>query len=137
MKKALLGSVIIACAMGLSACGQNTTNAITPGGRERTGESGKGATADEKYEAVTTADYQPNMELSGRVEWDKDGLAKGGPVDSFSFWGQKIELTTNMIVNGFVSTRDYGKILIKANPGFSMHIELTPSQQKKLKLLKK
>lgn len=92
---------------------------------------------EEKYEAVTTADYEPDMKLSGRIEWDKNGLANGGPVDSFSFWGQNIELTSNMITNGFLSTKDYGKIMIKTNPDFSMHIELMPSQQKKLKQLKK
>jgi hypothetical protein len=92
---------------------------------------------EEKYEAVATADYEPNMELSGRIEWDQSGLVTGGPVDSFSFWGQKIELTSNMITDGVLSTRDYGKIMIKVNPNGSMHIELTPSQQEKIKQLKK
>jgi hypothetical protein len=97
----------------------------------------KQQTGEEKYEAVAIDDYEPNMELSGRIQWDKNGLANGGPVTSFSFWGHESELTNNMITNGFLSTKDYGKIMIKANPDFSMHIELTPSQQKKLKQLKK
>lgn len=92
---------------------------------------------EEKYEAIATADYDPNMELSGSIRWDANGLVNGGPVDSFSFWGQKIELTSNMITDGFLSTKDYGKIMVKANPNGSMHIELTPSQQKNIKQLKK
>ena len=60
----------------------------------------------------------------------------GGPVDSFSFWGRKIELTSKNITAGFLSTKDYGKIMIKANSNGSVHIELTPSQQKKIKQLK-
>jgi hypothetical protein len=91
---------------------------------------------EEKYEAVVTADYEPNMELSGRIQWDENGLVNGGPVDSFSFWGQKLELTSNMITDGFLSTKDYGKIMMKANANGSMHIELTPSQQKKIMQLK-
>ena len=137
MRKLLVGSVFIACVLGVSACGQNGTDAAKAEGAKATGEPKKESTAEEKYEAVAIADYQPNMELSGRLRWDKDGLANGGPVKSFSFWGQKLELTTNMIVNGFVSTKDFGKILIMAIPTFSMRIELTPSQQKKLKQLKK
>ena len=28
---------------------------------------------EEKYEAVAAADYEPNMELSGRIQWDENG----------------------------------------------------------------
>ena len=92
--------------------------------------------SEEQYEAITTTDFEPNMQLSGEIRWDRDGLVNGGPVDSFSFWGHDIALTSNMITEGFLSTKDYGKILIKANSNGSMHIELTPSQQTKIKQLK-
>lgn len=92
--------------------------------------------SEEEYEAVAVADYEPNMEFSGRIQWDENGLVNGGPVVSFSFWGQKIELTSDMITNGLLSTKDYGKIMLKANPDGSLHMELTPSQQEKIKQLK-
>ncbi len=69
---------------------------------------------EEKYEAVASADYEPNMELSGRIQWDENGLVNGAPVDGFSFWGQKLELTSNMITDGFFSTKDYGPLLATA-----------------------
>jgi hypothetical protein len=122
----------------LSACGIRSTSSSTT---ETTfspldSNGNTNQQQEEQYEPITTAEYEPNMELSGRIEWDADGLVNGGPVESFSFWGQQIELTSNMITNGMLSTKDYGDILIKANSNGSMHIELTPSQQQKIKLLK-
>ena len=122
----------------LSACGARSTSSSTAETTSSPLESNGNTNQqqEEQYEPITTAEYEPNMELSGRIEWDADGLVNGGPVESFSFWGQQIELTSNMITNGILSTKDYGDILIKANSNGSMHIELTPSQQQKIKLLK-
>ena len=134
-----IGFVLMA--LFLNACGAPATNpstaappAVSP---TTTGGDIQQPSGEEKYEAVAIADYEPNMELSGRIQWDANGLISGGPVNSFSFWGQKIELASDMITGGFLSTKDYGKIMLKANPDGSMHLELTPSQQKRIKQLKK
>lgn len=135
MKKQIVLIVCISClvtVLFLNACGGGATipPTVVP-------TSVPPTPTQEQYEPITTADFQPNMQLSGEIRWDANGLVSGGPVDSFSFWGQDIELTSNMITDGFLSTKDYGKILIKANGNGSMHIELTPSQQIKIKQLKK
>jgi predicted small lipoprotein YifL len=126
-KLSLLAISVVMALLLLAGCGSPAPTPVPP----------TPTLAEEKYEAISIADYEPNMELSGRIQWDANGLVNGGPVDSFSFWGQKIELTSNMITDGFLSTKDYGKIMIKANSNGSMRIELTPNQQKKIKQLKK
>jgi len=92
---------------------------------------------EEKYEPVSASEFNVSMKLSGRVSWDKDGLANGGPIDSLSFWGHELVLTSNMIKDGFIHTKDYGKILIRCNPDFSFRMELTQTQQKRLRELRK
>ncbi len=93
-------------------------------------------TVDEKYEPVSASEFNVSMRLSGDVRWDKDGKANGGPIESLSFWGHKLELANNMIKDGFIHTKDYGKIKIIPNYNFTMRIELTPTQKKKLLELK-
>ncbi len=97
----------------------------------------QGLKAPEKYEPVSPSDFHVEMQLKGDVEWDANGVANGGPVVKLSFWGHDIELTDDMIKDGFISTRNYGKIQIKPGANFSMQLFLTPTQQKKLKELAK
>jgi len=92
---------------------------------------------NERYEPVSISKFKIVLELSGPVRWDENNKAQGGPIESLSFFGQKLELTNNMIRNGFIHTKDYGNIKVVPNPNFSFHIELTPSQQKKTLKLKK
>lgn len=91
----------------------------------------------EQYEPVSSSEFNVDMQLKGRVEWDASGVANGGPIVGLSFWGHDIELTDNMIKDGFISTRNYGKLQIKAGEGFGMQLFLTPTQQRKLKELAK
>jgi predicted component of type VI protein secretion system len=88
----------------------------------------------EQYEKVTSSDYKINLQLEGRVNFDANGVASGGPVASLSFGGHDVRLTDNMITDGFISTADYGKIMLKGSyQGFELW--LTPTQQKKIKEL--
>ena len=126
-------AIRLSIALALTVLNLNACSAPAPTSTTRSDAT---QAVSEQYEAITTADYEPNMQLSGEIRWDANGLVNGGPVDSFSFWGHDITLTSNIITDGFLSTRDYGKILIKANFNGSMQIELMPSQQTKIKQLK-
>jgi hypothetical protein len=92
--------------------------------------------AAENYEPVESSEYRISMDLSGRVSWDANGLANGGPVVSLSFGGHQVALQDNMIRDGLLPTREYGKIMLKSSlDGFQLF--LTPTQQKKIKALLK
>ena len=92
--------------------------------------------AAEKYEPIESSEYKISMDLSGRVSWDADGLANGGPVVSLSFGGHQVALQDNMIRDGLLATKEYGKIMLKSSlNGFQLL--LTPTQQKKIKALLK
>jgi hypothetical protein len=88
----------------------------------------------EQYEPVSSSEFKVNLELSGEVRGDANGLVNGGPITELSFGGHKIELADSMIKDGFISTTKYGKIQIKG--GFNgMQLFLKPSQQRRLKEL--
>jgi hypothetical protein len=88
----------------------------------------------EKYEPISTSDFKVDLQLIGRTSWDDNGVVSGGPIASLSFGGHEIELKDKMITGGFISTKDYGKIMLKAE-GMAMTMLLTSSQQKKFKEL--
>lgn len=60
-----------------------------------------------------------------------------GEITTFSCGGHKIELDSNKVENGFIVTKDYGKIKIRVGPSDYGHfsIWLTPTQKKALKAL--
>lgn len=89
-----------------------------------------------QYQPVTASDYKIALQLTGSTRWDDKGLISGGPISSLSFGGHAVELTDNMIRDGFISTKKYGKLLLR-NPSynFGMTLYLTQGQQGQLKEL--
>ena len=91
---------------------------------------------NDNYEPISSSEFSITLKLSGRVGWDKEGKANGGPIEDLSFWGNSIELESNMIKDGFILTKSYGKIKMTPRANFTMQIELTPTQQSKILKLK-
>ena len=143
MCKACWLFLVVVLTIFISACERKTekqeepklkeTKTVTEGSAPKVADK----IVEEKYEPVSISEFKVSMELSGGVGWDEDGKANGGPIHSLSFWGQKLELSSDMIKDGFIHTKDYGKIKIMPNSDFTMRMELTPTQKKKLLELKK
>lgn len=94
----------------------------------------------EKYEKVSKSDFKITISIpKGAAFQIKDGVMNGGPIKELSFWGHKIELANNgMVKDGFLHTKDFGKFQFVSNAiDGSFHVDLTPSQQKKLLELNK
>lgn len=85
-----------------------------------------------QYEPVNASEYKISMQFSGPIRWDDKGTVNGGPIASLSFGDHGVELTDNMIKDGLVSTKNYGKLLMR-NVGTGMTLYLTKDQQKQLK----
>jgi hypothetical protein len=95
----------------------------------------KSAASENNYEKIPLSDYRVNISMKGRVRWDETGIVSGGPIGELSFWGKKLALNDSMIKDGFIDTRDYGKIMVVPQ-GSGLSLKLTPSQKKKLMELK-
>jgi hypothetical protein len=94
-------------------------------------EAQEGIEKLEPYEKVSIDEFKAQLQSTGRIEWDANGLTNGGPV-RLSFGGHSIRLTDPMIRNSLISTADYGKIQFKG--GFNgAELFLKPSQQRKLR----
>lgn len=100
----------------------------------------------EQYEPVSSDGFTVFMKVSGRVSWDDKGVPSGGPVDSLSIGGENlnggivrydIDLTDGLIEGGFILTKKYGTIMVKAGPNFNASFLLTPTQKRKFKELVK
>lgn len=97
------------------------------------------ASSAEKYQRV-----DPN-ELTFRLETKEVFFTDGGKkiigsVKALYCEDQLIELLSNEIDNGFITTKKYGKIMISPPPSLTtpyLPISLTPSQKKEFLKLKK
>ena len=119
MNKPLLVILMTAALSCVAFCQQQKSG--TPAKGPAGGSTQKAPDA-EKYEAVKSADYQVDMKLSGRVSWDDEGRANGGPVEELTFGGHKVELADKTIKDGILATKDYGKIMIKTSPDFTFQL---------------
>ena len=95
----------------------------------------RAAALDEgEYLEVDPAVYPALMELKGAVRWDADGTPRfdgEGRIQRFSVRGNDLMLTSTVFENGFVCTKDYGRIrVIGSYNGFA--IRLTQKQAKAL-----
>lgn len=133
MKKILLVHAMIATFAWAAFCQQQ--NSAAPVNSPKKTEPPRVSPAEEKYEPVEDSDFHIYLRLSGSVETDDHGVANGGPIVELGINGHSIELADKMIKDGFITTKDYGKFLIKPNYNMSAQLFLTPSQQKKLKAL--
>jgi hypothetical protein len=100
------------------------------------------AAADGNYELVDSVTLQfriRGQQYEGSTR-DDDGIKpNGGRVGDFSCEGQKIELTSDKFEDGFIATKQYGKIKVRFTPtmlGEVLNVFVTPAQKQMLLRLK-
>ena len=94
---------------------------------------------EEQYVPVSAREIGVAMVLKGTVLWGRDekpSFDGPGSIKSFSCWGHEIELVSDQFEDGFICTKQYGKIKIKPNPDFTFRMEMKPSQKAALMKLK-
>jgi hypothetical protein len=105
-------------------------------GQQKKIKKGSGA-AKEIFQPVDPSELSFSMKTK-ELWWEQGGKKASGTIAEFSFEGQKLALNTEKIDNdGFIDTRDYGKIKIQgANIMGGFSVFLTPSQKEKFLQLK-
>lgn len=101
------------------------------------------AAAGGEYELVDSQALK--FRLQGQADYgtdrDDDGIKPvGGKVGTFSCEGQKLELTSEKFEDGFILTKDYGKIKIRFTTtmlGTVLNVFVTPAQKGRLAALRK
>jgi hypothetical protein len=100
------------------------------------------AAAEGAYELVDTATLQfriRGQSYDGSTRDDDGVKPSGGKVGDLSCEGQKIELTSDKFEDGFIATKQYGKIKVRFTPtmlGEVLNVFVTPAQKQMLLRLK-
>lgn len=135
-----LSCAIVLLLFFLAGCGGSGTKEADEGRMGTTVEqTAQQHQEEEHYMPVSAGEIGASMDLQGSVRWDSEGRPRfGGPgsIESFSCWGHPIDLTSDQFEDGFICTKEYGKIKIRCNPDFTFRMEITPSQKAALMELK-
>jgi len=106
-------------------------------------EEAKPAAAEGNYELVDSQVLKFRLQGQGNYgdTRDDDGIKpNGGKVGTFTCEGTKLELANEAFEDGFIVTKDYGKIKIRFTTtmlGIVLNVFITPEQKGKLARLRK
>jgi hypothetical protein len=84
----------------------------------------------------TVEDYKPLEGIDCRIRaqeirWDAQGFMEGDNIE-LTCEGKPVDLVDGKLTNGWLTTKEFGKIRIKRAGGFGMTILVTSEQNKKL-----
>jgi hypothetical protein len=84
----------------------------------------------EEYKSLAGVNCQ--LKASSRISWDADQFLNGAGV-GLSCEGQAVDLVDGKVANGWLVTKNFGKIRLKNSGGFGIDILVTPDQNEQMK----